>query len=788
MKQALLGILISIFSISAFAQVSIKGYVYNGNNKNPLVGANIVVQQSENGTTTNQDGYFEIIDLKPSLYTLEVSYTGFKKQVFHQLQVNTISPIVLEVKLEEQVNELEGVEIRSEAFKKTMESPLAVKNINRVEVQAIPGAVMDVSKAIQSLPGVLPRVSFGYGIIVRGGASNENRFFLDGIEIPAINHFNVMGATGGPNGLINFDMLSNTNLYSSAFPAEYGNALSSVLDMQQREGRTDRIGGKIIVGYTDYGAVIEGPLGKKANYLFSYRKSFSEYYLKSFDVPVLPAYSDYQFRTKINLDAKNELILTGLGGNDKYRLNLEADASDALLYNVGYIPEGDQSLYAFGANYKHYLKNSYYNFVVSRNSFTSVADKFKNNSGVEADRLLKYKAEETDNRLRFEHNLFHGDVKYKYGINIDQSLISVDNFALSASQKGIDTLSIKSNTEFLRFGIFGNYSNTFFDGALTMSYGFRLDGTNLNKKMQNPLNQFSPRAAISYNINEKWSLNSNAGIYYQLPPSIVIGYFDETEPGAELDFIRSNHYGLGVEYKYKESYRFSLELFSKTYDQYPFLLRDSIAMANALADYVVVGDQPTDATGQGRSYGAELYVQQKLKSNYMWMLSYTYSVSEFKDKNGDFVPSSWDTRHILSLSGLKRWDNNWQLGIRFRYADGTPYTPFDLNASADINNWNVVNRGIYNYNRLNQERIPAFHALDVRVDKHFFFNKWNFSVYLDVQNFYSASIELQPYLTVQRDDNFNPIVDPNNGSNYLLDQINSDTGRVLPTFGLIAEF
>ena len=128
------------------------------------------------------------------------------------------------------------------------------------------------------------------------------------------------------------------------------------------------------------------------------------------------------------------------------------------------------------------------------------------------------------------------------------------------------------------------------------------------------------------------------------------------------------------------------------------------------------------------------------------------------------------------------------MGIRFRYADGTPYTPFDLNASADINNWNVVNRGIYDYNRLNQERIPAFHALDVRVDKHFFFNKWNFSVYLDVQNFYSASIELQPYLTVQRDDNFNPIVDPNNSSNYLLDQINSDTGRVLPTFGLIAEF
>lgn len=597
-----------------------------------------------------------------------------------------------------------------------------------------------------------------------------------------------MGASGGPNGLLNFDLMRSADLYSSCFPVQYGGALSSVLDLKQREGRNDRMGGKVIVGYTDYGGVLEGPLAGKGNYLLSYRKSFSEYYLKAFDVPVLPAYSDLQFRTKLDLNSKNELVLLGIAGNDHYRLNTGAEASDALLYNVGYIPEGDQSLYTVGANYKHYLEHSYYNFVVSRNSFTSTADKFRGNSGLEADRLMRYDATNSDNRLRFEHNIFRKDIKYKYGFKLDQSAMSLNNFALDADRNGIDTLSIASSITFLQYGFFGNYSNTFFEGRLTMSYGFRMDGTNLNKRMANLNHQFSPRAAMTYNLGKKWSLNGTAGSYYQLPPAIVIGYFDETAAGSVLDYMKSNHWGIGVEHNSKESYRFSVELFSKKYHQYPFLLSDSISFANAVADYVVVGNQATSATGEGRAYGTEIFIQQKLKKNYMWMLAYTFSVGEFEDKHGAFIASSWDTRHILSFSALKRWDSNWQLGLRFRYASGTPYTPYDLSTSADITNWNVVNRGIYDYDQLNANRIPAFHAMDLRVDKHFFFNKWNLSIYLDLQNLYGASIALQPYLTLERDDAFQPVISSADASKYKLQQITSDTGRMLPSFGLIASF
>lgn len=488
------------------------------------------------------------------------------------------------------------------------------------------------------------------------------------------------------------------------------------------------------------------------------------------------------------MNDKNELIFTGVGGFDQYRLNMDAPTSEALLYNTRYIPEGDQSLYAVGVNYKHYLENSFYNVVVSRNSFLSVAEKFKNNSGVEADRLLNYNAEETDNRFRFEHKLFFENLNVKYGINLDQSIVDLENYALTVNESGVDTANINTRKSFMRYGLFGTYSNRFFNDRLSMSLGFRFDAADLNAHMQNPLNQFSPRVALNYMLNENWNISANSGIYYQLPPNIVIGFYDENDPRSELKYMQSVHYGAGVEYQKGSNFKASLEGFYKLYSQYPFLLNDSISYANAFADYVVVGNQPTSSINNGRTYGAEFMMQQKLKKGYWWMLSYTYSVSEFEDKNGVLTPSSWDARNSLVASAGKRWKNNWQLGIRWRYVDGTPYTPYDLQTSGNIQAWNIVNRGVFDYDRLNAERIPAFHSLDVRVDKHFFYEKWNLSVYLDIQNFYNASIELLPYLTVQRDDNFDPVVDPNDPSRYLLDLINSDTGRVLPTFGIVAEF
>ena len=378
------------FSIIQAQTCTISGKVFNAINKTPLDQASIQIQGSDIGTTTDSTGYFEITNLKPGLYNVVARFAGYEPYIEYEVRTSTVKPVYFEIGLISSTYSLGEIVVSDEARKNTVVTPLAVQKVNWSELQRMPGAILDISKAIQSFPGVLPKSSFGYNIVIRGGAPNENSYYLDGIKIPSINHFSVQGASGGPNGLVNLDFVQDMEMYSGAFPANMPSGLSSVLDIRQREGRTDRLGARITLGYSDLGLTLEGPIGKKSNFIASARYSFSQYMLKAFDVPVLPGYSDFQFRNKWQLDDKNELIITGIAGFDEYTLNTDAPESDALLYNVGYIPEGNQSVYAFGANYKHFLKNSFYSFVVSRNGFTNVADKFRNNTYNEDDRLLKY--------------------------------------------------------------------------------------------------------------------------------------------------------------------------------------------------------------------------------------------------------------------------------------------------------------------------------------------------------------------------------------------------------------
>ena len=789
-KAALAVIIFSFFGQGLLAQeCKITGKVFNAVNKEALIGATIQVQSTDIGTTTNGEGWFEISGLSPGLFNLEIRYTGFETYIEYEVRTSSIKPIYIEVGLIESTYSLGEIVVSDEARTNAVVSPLALQKMNWSELQRMPGTALDISKAIQSYPGVLPKSSFGYNIVVRGGAPNENVFYLDGIKIPAINHFSVQGASGGPNSLINLDFVHSIDMYSGAFPSNYQNGLSALLDIRQRDARADRLGARITLGYSDLGATIEGPIGKKSEFIASARTSFSQYLLKPLNVPVLPAYNDFQFRNKWRLDDKNELIITGLAGFDKYWLNTDAPESDALLYNVGYIPEGEQTLYAFGANYKHFLKNSFYSFVISRNGVTNSADKFRNNTYLEEDRLLDYDSREAENHVRLEHNIYSGQYEFKYGLNYTQNTSSFDIFGYDINRNSLDTVNFSNNLSYNEYGGFFMVSRRLFDSRLGVTAGMRLDGANLNEETRNPFAHISPRLSANLALSEHFSLKTTAGIYYQLPPEIILSYNAYSDlPEARSDYMQVNQASFGFEYRNKKTYRASIEGFYKAYSNYPFLLKDSISFANALADYVVVGNQPSEPTSNGRSYGIELFIQQKLKRNYWWMLAYTFSVSEFEDKNGDFQPSSWDSRHFLTITAGKTLKRNWLVSGKWRLSDGTPYTPFDLNTSALASNWDVANRGVFDYSRINANRLSSFHQMDIRIDKNWWFDKWNLNLFLDFQNIYGADIELMPYLTLQRDDNWVAQRDPANPDRYLLQEVPSDTGRSIYVIGLIAEF
>ena len=250
------------------------------------------------------------------------------------------------------ITSLDEVAVRADAFHRTPETPLSIKNIHRSEMMRMPGAVLDLSKVIQSFPGVLPKPSFGYAIAMRGGAPNENRYLLDGISLPTVNHFSIQGASGGAVSLINLDHIQSMDLITGGFPAEVDDALSGVLLLEGRNARTDRWGIRATQGGTDYGITFEGPLGKNTAVTLSGRNSFSQHYFRLFNIPVLPAYQDAQLRIHHRFAKNKDLTIIGVGGWDQYRLYEDGRGSDALLYNVGYIPEGDQQTEVIGARYR----------------------------------------------------------------------------------------------------------------------------------------------------------------------------------------------------------------------------------------------------------------------------------------------------------------------------------------------------------------------------------------------------------------------------------------------------
>ena len=207
------------------------------------------------------------------------------------------------------------------------------------------------------------------------------------------------------------------------------------------------------------------------------------------------------------------------------------------------------------------------------------------------------------------------------------------------------------------------------------------------------------------------------------------------------------------------------------------------------ADFGVIGNEPVNSNAEGRAYGIEFLAQQRLFKDFYGIAALTLVRSEFTNPNTEgFVPSSWDNRFIVSLTAGKRFKNNWELGARWRFLGGTPYTPFDVQESALISNWDVRNSGVLDYSRINGERLPAFHQLDLRLDKKYFFKNWNLNWYVDIQNAYNFQALQAPILVPERDSSGQKVVNPNDPSRYQLRLIENTAGNVLPTIGIIVEF
>ena len=353
----------------------------------------------------------------------------------------------------------------------------------------------------------------------------------------------------------------------------------------------------------------------------------------------------------------------------------------------------------------------------------------------------------------------------------------------------IDTADYEQQVSFQSLGAFTHLTKNYLDNKLSTSAGLRLDMHNLNLTTINPLAQLSPRVSAQYHINSDWAVQGNLGRYSQMPPAITV------LANAANNWSRYSYAGIvnqaatGIEFQNGETYRFSLEGYYKYYSNMPYLWDDQMSFSQAIGAYVAVGDQVSSSVAEGRAYGLELFLQQKLKGTYWWTMSYNFGFSDTRlNSSQDWTPTVWDNRHNINLVLGKVWGKGWQIGAKYRWATGTPYTPFNPEISAIATNWDVLQRGVFDVNNVMGERLASYSVIDVRLDKTY--NKKNYSLtwFLDLQNFTSSDIPLMPYLTVERDEETRtPLMDPSTPGSYLVKTIASDTGRLLPTIGLILE-
>jgi hypothetical protein len=508
----------------------IKGRVSDELTNEPIPFCTILLDDTDDGTTTDIDGNFTLEGLEPGLYSLTATYVGYRDETVFEIQVTNAKPAEVNIQMKTATQNLEEVVVKASPFKKTAESPVSLRTIGVAEIQRNPGANRDISRVVQSLPGVTTTASFRNDLIIRGGAPNENRFYLDDVEVPNINHFATQGASGGPVGLINVNFINEVDFYSGAFPANRGNALSSVFNFNQRDGRNDRLGATLMVSATDVGLTLEGPVGDKTTYLLSARRSYLQLLFQALDLPFLPIYNDFQAKIKHKIDKRNEIYFVGLGAIDNVSLNTGANETEEQRFILNSIPVNDQWNYTNGLVYKHYTDKGYWTFVLSRNMLNNEAEKYlRNDESSEENLLLRYRSQEIENKFRMEHDLRMGDYRVNAGLGYEYIKYNNSTFNRIFTNAGPQTIDFSSAFDMNRYFAFGQISRNFLKDRLSLSFGVRADGVSYSEEMSNPLDQLSPRFSMAYNFSDRFSFNFNTGIYYQLPPYTVLGYQEDGE-------------------------------------------------------------------------------------------------------------------------------------------------------------------------------------------------------------------------------------------------------------------
>ncbi len=804
-----------LVKITAIAQTtgSISGTILQKNNQRPLSGANITLAGTNLSTATDLTGRFRMMDIPVKSYNLLVSSIGFKTFTLYNIVVNSGNENVYTIELEQQAAELSEVVIKANKRSvraATLETPLSVQRLTAEEIRSNPGGDFDISKVIQTLPGVgggQQGGSFRNDIIIRGGGPNENVFYLDGIEIPVINHFQTQGSSGGPQGILNTFFIEDVKLNSSAFDARYDNALSSVFQFKQKNGNANKFQGNARISTSETALTLEGPLSKnkKTTFLASATRSYFQLLRALIDIPILPSYWDFQTKITHQINDKTTLTFIGIGAIDDFKFVAPNMATPEKLYIINSNAVIQQWNYSVGASLKRSIKNGYWNLALSRTRFNNNIQKHEDNENpTAANKTLDLVSNETETKLRFDMNTFRKGWKFSYGASTQLAQYDNKTFAVikkevrDAANNIVQPAVVQNFNSplkpFARLGAFVQVGKRVLQNRLGISAGIRTDMNTFTTDGMNGLQTLSPRLSFSYVLADKWTLNASSGIYYKIPVYTVLGFADNNDVlvNKNAKYQRATHYTTGFEFLPNDGLRITLEGFYKQYGNVPVSVRDGISLANLGADFNVLGNEAVNTNGNGKTYGVEFFVQKKLTERFFGILSYTYYRSLYSGTDNKLIPSSWDNQHLLSVTCGYKFPRNWELGLKFRYQGGSPYTPFDETASRI--NYLSQGKGTLNYNELNTQRLNGFNSSDIRIDKKWNFKKFTIDLFLDITNWYLAKNPSIPEYTWTRTDDNSAFKTTDgqpvqaDGSNAIPTRVKNDDANFRPNIGVIIEF
>ena len=756
---------------------TISGKVFNNDTGLTLEGATIQVEDSDFFAITNSEGLFEIKDIPTSSYNVKASFIGFKSQTIFNVIVKSAGNQSLQYGLNPSSEELDEVIVVESPFKTSIETPLSTQTFSAVEIETYPGGNNDITRVIQSLPGISPSVGgFRNDIIIRGGGPNETVYYIDGIEIPNINHFSTQGSSGGPVGLVNISFIKDVTLSTSSFGAEYDNALSGVLSFVQKEANKEKISGNFRVGSSEAGITLDGPINQDTSFIFSLRRSYLQFIFKAFGFSFLPDYWDYQMKLNHKIDNYNYINFIGIGSIDELTVNEPDEFDFENQSTIEQIPITNQKSRTFGVTWKRIYKNSngFFNLSLSNNKLENNFERFEDNVS-KTNKVYSNISTEEDIKLRFISNNSFENYKFSFGGNFQLSKYS------NRTLFKFYNINYNSNIDFFKYGLFLKSSKRFFNDKLSVSFGIRTDQdnfTSVNKIFEN----ISPRLALSLALsrNNKWNLNFTTGRYYKMPTYTSLGFRDLNNmlTNKNSKYTKSDHLVIGLEFINSESSRFTIELFDKRYSNYPVSSTDMVSLANKGGDFEVLGNEKILTIGKGKSYGMELLYQQKLKNNFYGILSYTFFYSKFSGIDKIYLPSVWDNRNLFSFTGGYKLKKNWEISSKLRYTDKTPYAPINI----EVSNMSYPEI-VFDYSQLGNYFLDKFLKLDLRIDKRWNFKTTSMNFYIDAENLLANEIPVPPEYGLLRDSNQNVII-----PRSLIEVQSDNRTSIIPSVGFVFYF